>query len=425
MNDRGSTPTRTPPAPERTGGATSRRGFLARSLASGGGALLLGTAGCDADRPTQEEENPSAEARASTLPAGKDPANFIVHSETPLTMETRRAALSTGGIVPYELLFVRNNLPAPPAAIIAQSGNWSVAIEGVNEPRGMTLGEMKGLGLASVAAVLQCSGNGRGFYEHEPSGSQWRTGAAGCAIWTGIPIRTIAEALGGTVSGARFVTGTGGEQLPDGVDPKQVVVERSVPLEKAMADALLAWEMNGQPLPLAHGGPLRLIVPGYYGVNQIKHVKRIAFTAAESDADIMRTGYRLRPIGEKGDPSQPTMWEMPVKSWINHPAADAPLRAGAVVIDGVAFSGGSEVRRVEISLDGGRSWQDAPFVGPSLGRFAWRQFALATTLAEGPFTLASRATDANGAVQPERRMANERGYGNTSWRDHAITLSVA
>src|SRR5690606_29352712 len=138
-------------------------------------------------------------------------------------------------------------------------------------------------------------------------------------------------------------TATGGEQLPEGVDPLTVVVERSIPLEKGMEDALLAWQMNGEPLPLVHGGPLRLIVPGYFGVNNVKFVKRLAFTPEETQASIQRSSYRVRPIGESGNPSQPTMWEMPVKSWVNHPAGEQSVRAGRVIIDGVAFGGTNPV----------------------------------------------------------------------------------
>jgi sulfite dehydrogenase len=101
------------------------------------------------------------------------------------------------------------------------------------------------------------------------------------------------------------MTGTGGEKLPEGIDPKSVVVERSVPVA-AMVDALLAWEMNGAPISLAHGGPLRLIVPGYTGVNNIKYIKQLAFTSAESDARIMSHGYRITPPGAKADPAQPS-----------------------------------------------------------------------------------------------------------------------
>ena len=105
-------------------------------------------------------------------------------------------------------------------------------------------------------------------------------------------------ALGGGVDGTVYLTGTGGEKLPDGVDPLSVLVERSVPIE-ALGDAILAWELNGEPIPLAHGGPLRLVVPGYQGVNNIKYIKRLALTPQQSKARIMASSYRLSPPGTK------------------------------------------------------------------------------------------------------------------------------
>jgi len=320
---------------------------------------------------------------------------------------------------------VRNNLPAPDAAILADRDAWQVAISGVKNPRTMTLRELKTLGIETVAMVLQCSGNGRGYFPSKPSGTPWQVGAAGCVMWSGVPVRWVAEALGGVAEGMKFMTGTGGEALPAGVDPKTVIVERSVPAS-AMADALLAWEMNGVPISLAHGGPVRLVVPGYTGVNSIKYVKQLAFTAKETDARIMSHGYRISPPGAKGDPSQPSVQEMSVKSWINSPAPDSgPLKAGMVQILGVAFGGMNAVAKVEVSLDGGKNWAPARFVGPDLGRFAWRQFALATRLPAGNYELASRATDSAGNVQPEQRFENAGGYNNASWVDHAVKVTVA
>lgn len=159
---------------------------------------------------------------------------------------------------------MHNNLPTPDASIVADRDAWEVNLQGVQRPRKLT-------------------------------------------------VRAVVEALGGMSPGMRFMTGTSGEKLPDGIDPKTIMVERSMPAW-AMGDALLAWEMNGGPLSLAHGGPLRLIVPGYTGVNCIKYIKQLAFTAQESDANIVSHGHRVTPPGGKGDPSQPSVQEMTVKS---------------------------------------------------------------------------------------------------------------
>ncbi len=365
-------------------------------------------------------------AAAKPLPAfvsWKDPASVIVHSGT--TVETKRGAFGTSVITPAEQLYLRNNLPAPDPAILNDRDAWEITLDGVKNPRKLTLGDLKSMGLETVAMVLQCSGNGRGYFPSKPSGTPWTVGAAGCVIWSGVPVRAVVEALGGVSAGMGYMTGTGGEKLPDGLDPKSIIVERSVPTA-AMADAMLAWEMNGAPISLAHGGPLRLIVPGYTGVNSIKYIKQLAFTAAESEAKIMSHGYRITPPGGKGDPSQPSVQEMTVKSWINSPLPESgTLKAGLAQINGVAFGGMNAIKGVEVSIDGGKTWKAARLVGPDLGKYAWRQFVLPARLPAGNFTLASRATDSKGNVQPENRIENQSGYNNTSWVDHAVKVTVA
>jgi sulfite dehydrogenase len=369
----------------------------------------------------------AASAQGKPLPdyaAWKDAGSVIVHSSS--TIETKRAAFGTSGITPADQLYVRNNLPAPPAAILADRNAWQVSIEGVRSPRTLSVAELKTMGLETIATVLQCSGNGRGFFPHKPSGTPWTVGAAGCVVWSGVPVRAVVAALGGVADASLvYMTGTGGEQLPEGVDPKSVMVERSVPLA-AMGDAILAWEMNGAPLSLAHGGPLRLVVPGYNGVNNIKYVKRLAFTATESDAKIMQHGYRMTPMGSKADPTQASVLEMNVKSWINAPHPESgTIKAGLLLIQGVAFSGTRPVRRVEVSVDGGKVWHDAAFIGPDLGRFAWRQFVLQAKIPPGNYVMVSRATDEAGNVQPQHRLENVSGYSNNSWADHSVKVTVA
>jgi sulfite oxidase len=400
-----------------------RRHLLAGSagaLAAAGFAGLAGPAGAQTAAPAA-----AAPAGPRPLPpyaAWKDGQAMIVHSSN--TIETRRSAFGTSVITPSEQLYIRNNLPPPDASILADRDAWQVAIEGVRNPRTMSVAELKTIGIETVAMVLQCSGNGRGYFPSKPSGTPWQVGAAGCVIWSGVPVRYVAEALGGVAPGMLWLTGTGGEKIPDGVDPLSVVVERSVKIA-ALSDAILAWELNGAPLPLAHGGPLRLVVPGYNGVNNVKYVKRVAFTAAESPAKIHNTGYRMTPPGGQSKASEPSIQELNVKSFITGPSSDRPVRAGTVQVTGVAFSGGPAIRRVEVSSDGGKTWLEAAFVGPDLGRFAWRQFAIPLRMAPGNYVLASRAIDASGATQPEQRQENAHGYSNNSWLDHAIKVAVA
>lgn len=397
--------------------AVHRRAFLAGGA---GAAVAAGSAALG-----------EARAQGSALPAyvdWKDADALIVHSDK--TIETRRGAFGTSIITPEERLYVRNNVNPPPASILADRDAWRVEIAGVGQPRTLTLGELKAMGLATVATVLQCSGNGRKYFQDRLTGGQkisgtpWTVGAAGCVLWSGVPLRAVVEALGGPVEEARFITGTGGEEIPAGLKPRDLIVERSVPLD-TLDTVLLAWEMNGEPLSLAHGGPLRMIVPGYSGVNNVKYVKTVALTAAETDAKIQASSYRMHGVGEKGSPAQPSVWEQPVRSWITAPLDGEAVRSGRAQIAGVAFGGVNPVAGVEVSTDGGATWRRAAFVGPDLGRFAWRVFTLAADLAPGRHTLVSRATDAKGNVQPEENDLNGGGYSHNGWRGPAVELTLA
>ena len=396
-----------------------------RLLATSGALAATGFAGVS--RVSAQTPAPAVGGSpAKPLPAyvaWKDADALIVH--TPTTIETKRAAFGTGMITPADRLYIRNNIAAPDVSIVANRDAWQLAVEGVGNPRTLTVADLKTLGLNTVAMVLQCSGNGRGYFASKPSGTKWQVGAAGNLIWSGVPVRAVAESLGGPASGMRFITGTGGEVLPAGIDPRTVIVERSVPISM-LEDALLAWDMNGEPVPHAHGGPLRLIIPGYSGVNNIKYIKRLAFTRDQTDAAIQSTRYRIAPVGSKESPSFPAVWEMDPKSWIIYPAPDSgPVRRGWVQIHGVAMGGMQAPRRIEVSLDGGKTWRDASFIGPNLGRYAWRPFVLQADLKPGAYVMASRVTDAQGKVQVETTPDNAGGYLNSGWRPHALTINVA
>lgn len=399
-----------------------------RALVGAGGlAALAATPGLalgDTTRPDTPAKVTAAGGKA--LPeyaAWKDASAMIVHSAN--TIELKRDAFGDGPITPSNRLYVRNNLTPPSADIVANPDAWVIEISGVAKPVRTTLGELKRLGLASVTMVLQCSGNGRGYFPHKPSGTKWREGAAGCVVFTGVPVKVLAEALGGVASGMKYITSTGGETLPAGIDPKTVMVERSVPVA-ALDDAILAWELNGEPLPLANGGPLRMIVPGYMGVNNVKYVKHLAFTAEQSPAKIQQGSYRFTPVGVKGNPGAPSLWEVPVNSWVTGALTEGkPVKAGRVLVTGVAFGGFHPVKGIEVSVDGGQTWQAAAWYGPDMGRYAWRTFVLPVDLKPGKHRITSRASNTHGDVQPKDRIENERGYNNNSWLDRSIEVEVA
>jgi DMSO/TMAO reductase YedYZ molybdopterin-dependent catalytic subunit len=350
----------------------------------------------------------------------KDRSALIVHSNKGI--ETHRSAIGESLITPNRNVYIRNNMPTMTDDQIGNRKNWKVSIEGVKNPKTFTLAQLQKLGHTTMATILQCSGNGRGFFKHKPRGSQWKTGAAACIFWTGVPMKTVVDACGGISGDSVYMTSEGVDHVPTGLDPKKAMIARSVP-KKVYKDAMLAWEMNGVPVPNAHGGPLRMITPGYFGINNVKHLGKVAFTSQESSVKYMKKSYRISPIGKKGS-QYPSCWEMPVKSWITRPTDETgTVKAGKVQIVGVAMGGTKKVRSVKVSVDGGNSWKKAKFIGPNLGKFAWRQFVLETTLSSGTYNIASLASNGSDK-QPELRMENRRGYAHNGWKDHSVNITV-
>ena len=350
----------------------------------------------------------------------KDRSALIVHSNKGI--ETHRSAIGESLITPNRNVYIRNNMPTMTDDQIGNRKNWKVSIEGVKNPKTFTLAQLQKLGHTTMATILQCSGNGRGFFKHKPRGSQWKTGAAACIFWTGVPMKTVVDACGGISGDSVYMTSEGVDHVPTGLDPKKAMIARSVP-KKVYKDAMLAWEMNGVPVPNAHGGPLRMITPGYFGINNVKHLGKVAFTSQESSVKYMKKSYRISPIGKKGS-QYPSCWEMPVKSWITRPTDETgTVKAGKVQIVGVAMGGTRKVKSVKVSIDGGSSWKKAKFIGPDLGKYAWRQFVFETTLSSGKYNIASLASNGKDK-QPELRMENRRGYAHNGWKDHSVNITV-
>ena len=396
---------------------TSKRNFLTGSV------TLAGVAAATSVLPISIAKANHEDADSKGLPdfiKWKNRDALIVHSKKGI--ETHRSAIGESLITPNRNIYIRNNMPTMSDTQIGDRNNWKVSIKGVKNPKTFSLAQLKKLGHTTMATILQCSGNGRGFFAHEVRGSQWKTGAAACVVWTGVPMKVVVDACGGVDSDAVFMTSAGVDHEPTGLDPKKAKVERSVP-KKVYKDAMLAWEMNGVPLPNAHGGPLRMVTPGYFGINNVKHLGQVAFTKTESTVKYMKSSYRISPIGKKGS-QYPSCWEMPVKSWITRPTDETgTVKAGNVQIVGVAMGGMKKVRSVKVSIDGGQSWKKAKFVGPDLGKYAWRQFVLEANLAPGSYNLASMASG-GGKTQPELRYENRRGYAHNGWKDHSVNIKV-
>lgn len=324
---------------------------------------------------------------------GKD-ARLLIQTELPLNIEADLALLE-GAITPIPLFFVRNNSSIPQIA----PEQWSLTVDGlVERPFSMSYAELRRLPATSYVAVLQCSGNGRVRFadaEREAEGIQWHNGAVGNAEWVGVSVRLLLERAGvkpGAVQGECI-----------GGDADRTT--RGVEITKLMDDAILAYAMNGELLPRIHGGPVRLIVPGWGGINSLKWIAGLHVIDHESGSCYNQKKYVL--IDAEGR-EHGKVREFAVTSVISRPTS-ATLRAGVNVVRGFAWSPGGPITRVEVSANGGKTWQDARLLA-DLGAHSWRQWEWQWEAAAGSYQLAVRATDAAGATQPDCVPFNAQGY---------------
>ena len=351
-------------------------------------------------------------ALLSTLPqwaraAVPPPAELLIRNAWPEHYETTLEALGHSWITRTDRFFVRSHFPAPDV----DPKTWQLEVAGlVSSPLTLSLADLQSMTQREETYTLECAGNGRGLY-HLPStsGTQWARGAVGNATWRGVRLQEILFRAG-VQPEAKYVWFEAADAAPLPTTPRFV---RSLPIEKAMSDVLLAHGMNGAPLLRLHGAPLRAIVPGWYGVASTKWLKRIRLEAAPSDNQFQAKGYHYIYPGEDPASAAPVE-EMRVKSLITRPLDGSRVPAGAVRIQGFAWAGPAGVRMVEISTDGGKSWSPAGFMGENLPT-AWRQWATQISAKSGStIKVMARATDGRGDVQPVEARANASGYANNS-----------
>jgi sulfite oxidase len=351
-------------------------------------------------------------APRGTMDAGladaPDDRAMIVRSQRPLNLESPTAALDHP-LTPNELFFVRSHFGAP--AVELQP--WEVEVEGlVARPIRIGLADLARFHQTSRTAILQCTGNGRGLFRPRVPGVTWERGAVGQAEWSGVGLAAVLERAG-LQAGAGHVHFFGGDAPPS---PRTPAFVRSIPLDRALdPGTILAMSMNGEPLPAVHGGPVRLVVPGWTGNNWLKWVRKIVVARAEAPGFFMQTAYRIAPpAGAPGNGLQPAKPEpvtwMNVKSLITWPRAGHVVPAGSVEIRGIAWTGRGQVTRVEVAIDRDNRWVEASLLGePEPGR--WRPWRLRWEPdRRGRHVLAARATDSNGHIQPEVPPWNKSGY---------------
>lgn len=346
-----------------------------------------------------------AQTQTTAQRFGKE--KLIVRSMRPPDFETPVALLDSF-ITPIEHFYVRCHMPVPQV----DPATWSLKVGGeVNSPLALSMDELKKLPAHTVTMTLECAGNGRAFFDPAPAGIQWEKGAVGTARFTGARMSDILKKAGAKTTALNVEMHAADRPL--GTQPAFV---RQVPMAKAMhPDTIIAWDMNGQPIPLAHGSPLRAIVPGWEGAYSIKWLNALNLIAKDSDSFWVATGYRypnrrVAPGAAVDAKDMEPLRGMPVKSLITTPTQGAALGAGKIMVGGFAWAGEDDIKAVDISIDNGATWQPARLTGEQ-AKFAWRRFehTLNVTKAQS-YLILSRATDSRGNMQPAVSQWNPSGY---------------
>jgi sulfite oxidase len=352
--------------------------------------------------------------------------DLIVYSQEPFNAETPLRYL-TGAVTDTDAFYVRGHGAVPSV----DPREWRLVVEGlVQRELSLSLSTLaEAFPVRTVTATLQCAGNRRAgliAVRDIPGESPWGPGATGTATWTGVALsdvlaaaRPTAEATEVGFEGADLSTEPGHPERFGG----------SIPLDKAVrSEVLLAWEMNGEPLPPVHGAPLRVVVPGYIGARSVKWLERIELRSEPWTGYFQEVIYRLLPPdGVAGPGLGMPLGLVALNSDVLSPADGARLDAGPVEVRGYAFAGGDRsVARVDVSSDGGRNWQEAELLD-DLGRWAWRHWRTALDLTAGEHEIIVRAWDSSAATQPgdEAGLWNPKGYVNNSRPHVRVTVMAA
>jgi DMSO/TMAO reductase YedYZ molybdopterin-dependent catalytic subunit len=329
-------------------------------------------------------------------------AEKIVRGERPLNLEMPFENLG-GFLTPTESFYVRTHFPIPSIDRDA----WWLRVEGdVENPFAINYEELITLESRTIPATLECAGNNRNFLEPKVKGVQWGLGAVGTAEWTGVPLSILLDRAGVKSNGRQVIfEGADGGMLEDPKSPPgELKFARSITLEKARADVLLAYKMNGSDLPPQHGFPVRAIVPGWYAMASIKWLQRIIVTDQPFTGYYQTIDYAYWKRRAEVAELTP-LTEMQIKAQIAKPAQGETVPANSSVrVHGAAWTSDGEITKVELSTDGGSTWNDTNLLGQAKPN-AWQlwEFNWQTTAAAGKQTLVARATDSLGRTQPTHR----------------------
>ena len=377
-----------------------------RAVASGGCAAPMPAS---ADVPTLDPE----EACEHAIDAG-----MVMHRAHPLNCETSIQALVGGVVMPSARFYMRNNFGMP----ILDAATFRLAIGGlVERSQSFTIRDLQNMRSKTQVVTLECAGNGRALFDRPTEGEKWGVGAVSTAEWTGVPLVEILDRAGvrQDVKDVLFRGADGG--AVEG-RPESMRFERSLRIDDARdSDVLLAYAMNGEPLPVEHGYPLRLIVPRWYAVASVKWLTEIELIDRVFTGHYQGSKYRYEWEREGRIVSEPVTLQR-VRALITEPSPHTEVRAGELAIRGVAWSGAAPIARVEVSVNGG-DWQEARLVSER-NRYSWQSWELIARVEQsGDLILRARATDLAGRTQPERAEWNRLGYGNNAIQEVPIRVS--
>jgi sulfite oxidase len=343
-------------------------------------------------------------------------ADLIVHEQEPFNAETGSAALAEGPVTATDAFYVRDHGPVPEIDPV----EWRLSVNGMVERElSLSIGTLReAFREREVTATLQCAGNRRAglvAVRDIPGEAPWGPGATGTATWTGIALSDVLS-VARPAPDATHVGFEGADSSSEAKPPQRF--GGSIPLDKALRrEVLLAWAMNGEPLPPVHGAPLRVVVPGYIGARSVKWLERIELRQHPWKGYFQNVVYRLLAEDESPAPGAGMpLGLVALNSDVLSPADGETVSAGPVEVRGYAFAGGERhVARVDVSADGGASWSQAELL-EDLGPWAWRHWRISVDLPPGEHEIVVRAWDSSAATQPEDEAAlwNPKGYVNNA-----------
>jgi sulfite oxidase len=409
----------------------SRRGFLKGAGLAGMGAAIGAALPFSGNMPaglvpaglvpTAHAQTGSPQEGAAKKLKLDGKAELDVLGDKPLVAETPPHLLDDD-VTPTDKFFIRNNGLTPDAANLPRDPKaWRIKVDGeVNTPLDLALGDlMSRFENVTYALQLECGGNGRSFFSPEARGNQWANGGVGCAQWTGVRLADVLKAAG--LKSSAVYTGHYGADPHLSGDASKPSISRGVRLEKAMdPHTIIAFRMNGGDIPLIHGAPVRMVVPGWPGSVSLKWLNRIWVRDKEHDGPGMG-GFSYRvpitpmvPGGKTPESNMRILESMPVRSVITSPSHGTRLSGGGrqVALRGAAWAGDNDIASVEISIDYGVTWKKAD-VKPPVNKYAWQRFTANVTLpSAGYYEIWSKATDSKGTTQPfQAANWNPQGYG--------------